>query len=127
MMLSNVGFVSFISCLFAPSTTSPTGMPLASTRRLRFVPDLRLSVGFGPVDFSPKRRLGHRRVNSLPPPIKLLLGVVRRQSRLPELFEDACFTPFLEAVVDCAWCAEASGQRLPLASCSEDVEDRVHR
>jgi len=53
-MLSSVGFMSFMSCLLAPATVSPMGMPWPSTRRLRFVPDLRLSVGFGPVLFSPQ-------------------------------------------------------------------------
>ena len=38
-MLSSVGSVSFISCLFAPPTARLTGMPFPSTSRLRFVPD----------------------------------------------------------------------------------------
>ena len=75
-MLSSVGFVSFMSCLLAPATVSPMGMPWPSTRRLRFVPDLRLSVGFGPVLFSPKGGLGDRRVNRLPTPLQPFLGVV---------------------------------------------------
>src|SRR3972149_6359228 len=84
-MLSRVGFVSFISCLFAPSTASPTGMPLPSTRRLRFVPDFRLSVGLGPVYFSPERRFGHRSIHRLPLPVKPFLRVILLQPFLPSL------------------------------------------
>jgi hypothetical protein len=40
--------------------------------------------------------------------------------------EEVGLAPFLEAVMDGAWCAEASRYRLPLASGSEDVEYRVH-
>ncbi len=83
VMLSSVGFVSFMSCLFAPSTASPMGMPLPSTRRLRLVPDFRRSVGLGPVYFSPKRSLRHRSIHSLPFPVKPLLGIVFPQPRFP--------------------------------------------
>src|SRR5712691_3061526 len=53
-MLCSVALVIFMSCLLAPSTHTPSGTPLPSTRILRFVPDLALSVGFGPVLFSPR-------------------------------------------------------------------------
>ena len=43
-MLCSVALVIFMSCLLAPSTDTPSGTPLPSTRILRFVPDLALSV-----------------------------------------------------------------------------------
>jgi hypothetical protein len=39
------------SCLFAPLTKITSGMPLASTTMCRLEPNLRLSVGFGPVSW----------------------------------------------------------------------------
>ena len=68
-MLCSVALVIFMSCLLAPSTDTPSDTPLPSTRILRFVPDLALSVGFGPVLFSPKRRFCNHSIHSLPFPI----------------------------------------------------------
>src|SRR5438132_8263773 len=48
-MFLSVGSASFMSCLFAPATATARGIPFPSTRMLLFVPDLDLSVGFGPV------------------------------------------------------------------------------
>lgn len=49
-----------MSCRLVPSSTvTAIGTPLPSTSKLCFVPDLALSVGFGPVLFPPKRSLCH--------------------------------------------------------------------
>ena len=61
-MLSRVSRASLKSLRFAPATTMARGTPLASVSKLRLVPPLARSVGFGPVFFSPERRLGHRPV-----------------------------------------------------------------
>jgi hypothetical protein len=49
--------VIFMSCLLAPTTDTLTGNPLPTTNILRLVPDLLLSVGFGPVLFPPRGAL----------------------------------------------------------------------
>ncbi len=53
MMLSMVSSASLKSLRFAPATTMARGMPLASVSKLRLVPRLARSVGFGRVLFHP--------------------------------------------------------------------------
>src|SRR5215469_2783671 len=98
-MLSNVASTNFLSCRLAPSMASPTGMPLASTNRLRLAPSLPRSVGFLPVFFPPEGRLGHAPVHRQPPPVQPLQRVVLLQAVLPKLLEDAGLDPLLEAAV----------------------------
>src|SRR6516164_9743477 len=126
-MLSKVCRASFMSLRLAPSTARPTGMPLASTRRLRLAPLLPRSVGFLPVFSPPEGRLGHAPVHAQPAPVDALQVVVGHQARLPQGLEDAILDPALEAVVGGGAGAEAGGvQRLPLAAGAEHEEDGFH-
>ena len=52
-MASLVGPVNFMACPLAPATARPMGMPCPSVSKLRLVPDLPPSVGWGPVPFPP--------------------------------------------------------------------------
>jgi hypothetical protein len=111
----------------APSTASPTGMPSASTSRLRLAPFLARSVGFLPVFFPPERRLGHAPVHRQPGPVQALPVVVGQEAGLPERLEDALLHPELEAVMGGGPGAEAGGvQGLPLAAGAQDIEDGFH-
>src|SRR5438270_4883827 len=98
-MLSSVARVSFMSLRLAPSTASPTGMPSASTSRLRLAPFLARSVGFLPVFFPPEGRLGHAPVHAQPGPVQAPQVVVGQQAGLPHGLEDAGLDPLLEAVM----------------------------
>lgn len=53
-MLAIVSRASLKSTRFAPATASPSGIPADSVITLLFVPDLALSVGFGPLFPPPK-------------------------------------------------------------------------
>src|SRR4029450_12998839 len=92
-MLSKVSRAIFMSVRLAPSTASPTGMPSASTSRLRLAPSLPRSVGFLPVFFPPQRRLGHAAVHAQPGPVDPLPVVVGHQPGLPHRQEDAALDP----------------------------------
>src|ERR1022692_2965206 len=98
-MLSRVARVSFMSLRLAPSTARPTGIPSASTNRLRLAPCLARSVGFFPVFFPPEGRLGHAPVHRQPGPVNAFPVVVGHQAGLPHLLEDAGLHPLLETVV----------------------------
>src|SRR5205807_3174670 len=98
-MLASVSRTSFMSGRLAPSTAKPTGMPSASTSRLRLAPRLPRSVGFLPVFFPPEGRLGQAPVHRDPGPVQALPVVVGHQAGLPEGLEDARRDPFLETVV----------------------------
>jgi hypothetical protein len=116
-----------MSLRLAPSTASPTGMPSASTSRLRLAPRLARSVGFFPVFFPPEGRLGHAPVHRHPGPVQALQVVVGHQAGLPHVLEEAGFDPLLEAVMGGRSRAELGGvEGLPLAAGAEDEEDGVH-
>src|SRR3954453_2176453 len=116
-MLASVARVNFMSLRLAPSVARPTGMPLASTSRLRLAPRLPRSVGFLPVFFPPEGRLGHAPVHAQPGPVDAHEFVVGHQAGLPQRLEDAGLDPLLEAVMGRGSGAEAGGvQGLPLAT-----------
>src|SRR5437588_11409082 len=98
-MLPRVSRAIFMSLRLAPSTARPTGMPSASTSRLRLAPRLPRSVGFLPVFSPPERRLGRAAVHRQPGPVDPLPAVVGQQPVLPQRPEDALPLPALEAVV----------------------------
>src|SRR5450759_451461 len=108
-MLSRVGSAIFMSCVFAPDTANPIGMPHPSTSMLLFVPDFALSVGFGPVLFPPERGLRHRGVHRLPLPVYPVRRVVLEEALPPHALEDARLPPLLEPVVDRALPPPGSG------------------
>ena len=126
MVACNVRSTSFISCRFAPSTTTAMGMPWPSVSRLRLVPLLPRSVGLGPVPFSPQGSFGHGSVHGLPFPIKAVLGIVLYQSFLPKPLKHPGSPPFLESVMHRAGRSEAPRQSLPLAGGAQHIEDPVH-
>src|SRR5438270_9385519 len=116
-MLSSVASTSFLSCRLAPSMASPSGMPLASTSRLRLAPSLPRSVGFLPTFFPPERGFRHRPVHRQPVPIDPLQRVVFLQADSPQPEEDTGLGPFLEAAVGRTLRADAGGaQGAPLAA-----------
>src|SRR5262245_18036751 len=126
-MLSKVSRASFMSLRLAPPTASPTGMPSASTSRLRLAPSLPRSVGFLPVFFPPQRGLGRAPVHAQPRPVDPPPVVVGQEAVLPQRQEDALLDPQLEAVVGGGAGAEAGGgQRLPLAAGAQHEQDRLH-
>src|SRR5437867_1220455 len=106
-----------MSLRLAPSTATPTGMPSASTSRLRLTPRLARSVGFFPVFFPPERCLGHTPVHAQPGPVDAFPIVVGHQARFPHGQENARRDPFLEAVVGRGAGTELGGiERFPLAT-----------
>ncbi|AFU57847.1 hypothetical protein Ngar_c09050 [Candidatus Nitrososphaera gargensis Ga9.2] len=125
-MLSSVSAAAFMSCVLAPSTTTPMGTPLPSTRRLLLVPDLALSVGFGPVLFSPEGRFCHHAIHRLPFPVDSFLYVVFQQALDPHAPEHTSLPPLLEPVKYGGRCAQAARERVPLAASTQDVEDGTH-
>src|SRR3954453_18827821 len=98
-MLASVARVNFMSLRLAPSVARPTGMPFASTSRLRLAPRLPRAVGFLPVFFPPERRFGLAAVQPQPGPVDAFPAVVGEQASLPQGLEDAGLDPLLEAVV----------------------------
>src|SRR5262245_18680459 len=108
-MLARVSRTIFMTGRLAPSTASPTGMPSPSTSRLRLTPCLARSVGFLPVFFPPKGRLGHAPVHRQPGPVDPRPVVVGHQAGLPHRLKDARLDPALEAVMRGRAGAEAGG------------------
>lgn len=88
---------SLKSFLFAPATGQESGMPFLSVVKLRFVPILALSVGFFPIFFPAKRRLGHCPVRTAKTPINTFYLIIYFQIMFPNLLEYSLFHPFLES------------------------------
>ncbi len=118
---------SLKSLTLAPATAKPIGTPAPSVNRLRLVPRLARSVGFGPV-FSPAQRgLGHRSVGAQPAPIDALQFVVFHQSQAPHAPEYTLGRPLLKSIVSGRTRTDARRvQGVPLAAGSKYKEDRVH-
>src|SRR5574337_1821450 len=103
-------------------------MPSPPVRRLRLAPNLLRSVGFFPVFFSAERSLGHGPVHTLPLPIQSLQFLVHLQTVSPQSQEHARFPPFLEPPVGRRTRTNPRGvQCIPLTSCPQNEQDRVHR
>src|SRR5205807_6985359 len=123
-ILSRVSAANLLSGRLAPPTANPSGMPSASTSRLRLTPFLARSVGFLPVFFPPERRLGHAPVHAQPGPVDPLPVVVGHQAFLPHLLEDARRDPLLEAIMGGGTRTKAGGvQRRPLTAAAQHEED----
>src|SRR5947209_7072582 len=126
-MLSRVASTIFMSLRLAPSTATPTGIPLASTSKLRLTPFLPRSVGFLPVFFPPEGCFAHAPIHTQPRPVDTFPVVVGHQAGLPHGQKDALLYPALEAVMGCGTGAKAGGiQRFPLAAGAEHEEDGFH-
>jgi hypothetical protein len=93
---------------------------------LRLTPPLPRSVGLGPVFFPAQWSFGHRSIHRKPVPLNPADLIELLDSGLPELEEDACFHPLLKSIMCRRMCAQLSlVQSLPLASGSQDKEDRI--
>src|SRR5258707_10171454 len=126
-ILLSVPATIFMSLRLAPSTARPTGMPAASTNKLRLVPCLARSVGFLPVFFPPEGRLGHAPVHAQPRPVDAFPVIVGQQAGFPHPLKDTSLHPFLEAVMGRRPRAEAGGvQGFPLTAGAEHKENRLH-
>jgi hypothetical protein len=102
------------------------GTPSASVNKLRLTPFLARSVGFGPHFFPAQRGLGHGPIHRLPCPIDPFQLVILQQASFPKPPENARLDPLLEAIMGGAAGTNARGiQRVPLAACPQDKEDRV--
>src|SRR5688572_9181947 len=99
-MLSKVSSTNRMSCVLAPLTTTPNGMPSPSVSNERFVPDLPRSVGFGPVFFPTERSLRHGSVDALPVPLDAFEFVVFLQGHPPDPCEDLLGDQKLEVAVE---------------------------
>src|SRR5713101_939234 len=127
-MPSSVSRAILKSFLLAPSMARPTGTPLASTRMLRLVPSLALSVGLGPVFFPSQGSLGHRSVHGEPFPVDAFQLVIGQEASSPKFQEDARLQPLLEAPVGRGARTNSRGvQSVPLAPGAEHKENGIHR
>ena len=126
-MLSMVASTIFMSLRLAPSTATPTGIPSASTSRLRLTPCLARSVGFFPVFFPPEGSFGHAAVHAQPRPVDALEFIVGLQTGLPHGQKDAGVEPLLETVVRRGARTKAGGiEGLPLATGAEHKQNGFH-
>jgi hypothetical protein len=118
---------SLQSFRFAPSTTRPIGIPRPSVNRLRLVPRLARSVGFGPVFFPAERSLGHRPVHREPLPVDPFQLVVSEESAFPERAKHSSLSPLLKSAVGRRRRADAGGfQCIPRTAGPQDKQNRGH-
>ena len=120
----------FMSNLFhiplIPFTVIPREMPWPSTRRVRFVPDLLLSVGFGPILFSPTRCFCYYTIHWLPFPVDtnfFIILFLDHQSTYVWILHlvsipDICHVQY--------WMHQDFVVVLPLTSSTCYVEDSIH-
>src|SRR5688572_16515915 len=124
-MLSKVSSTRRMSCVLAPLTAMPKGIPAPSVSNDRLVPDLPRSVGFGPVFPPTERSLRHGPVDALPFPLDAFEFVVFLQGQLPEFGEDALCDQQLEVAVQAASRPELRRRGFPLTAGSQHIEDPV--
>ncbi len=94
--------------------------------RLRLTPLLPRSVGFLPVLSPPERCLRHRSIHAQPVPVDALQFIKLLDTGVPELQEDACLDPLLEAVMSGGFGTQVGlVEGLPLAASAKNVEDGI--
>src|ERR1700712_539287 len=98
-MLSMVSATNLKSTVLAAATHSPIGTPDPLVNKLRLVPLLARSVGFGPVFFPTERRFGHCAIERLPVPFDAFKFVIFFQTQFPQPTEYPGFRPFLKSSV----------------------------
>src|SRR5688500_12181748 len=125
-MLSKVSSTKRMSCVLAPLTAMPMGIPAPSVSNDRLVPDLARSVGFGPVFPPSERSLGHRPIDALPLPLNTLKFVILLQRHAPKVSEDSFGNQRLKVAVQAASRTELDRNSLPLASCPQNIKDTVN-
>jgi len=112
-----------LSCRLAPLATNDSGMPRASTRRLRLRPFFSPVRGVRPHAFQRQRCFSCRPIDALPTPGDALHLVVFGQAGSPNLQEKALPMPVLKVCMHGARAAILFGQRLPLAASTKHVDD----
>lgn len=93
-ILSRVAVNSFTSCTCAPSTTCDSGIPQASTRRLRLVPFFPPIRRIWTNRFNCKRRFYHAAIDALPSPRYAFHLIIFCQAGFPEPFKKTGSNPF---------------------------------
>src|SRR6516165_1791049 len=124
-MLLSVSSTSRLSCVLAPLTVMPIGIPAPSVSNDRLVPDLARSVGFGPVFPPSKRCFGHCSIHALPFPLDALKFVVFLQRHAPKPGEDSFADQSLKVPVETAPRTELDRGRFPLAAGTQHIKDTV--
>ena len=87
----HVALVIFMSCLLVPSAHTPVVILYHLPEYYVLYLNSPLSVGFGPVLFSPKRCFCNNTIHSLPFPIDPSFFMVHNQSINPHLLENTSF------------------------------------
>ena len=124
-MAAKVGSRSFTSCRCAPLTTNDSGIPRASTSRLRLVPFFPPIRRIGAYGFLRQRRFHHRAVYTLPGPSDVFHRVVLREPLSPHLHKHASLLPVQEVFMHRACASVFFRQCLPLAAGTEHIHDRL--
>src|ERR1039457_2321229 len=122
-MESKVWASSFTSCRLAPLTISESGMPVPSINKLRLVPFPPPIRGVVAHRFQCQRSFALRAVIALPFPGDPLQFIVFRQTRLPQLAEEARRAPLLKAPMHGTGAAKTFRQGFPLAARAQDIHD----
>jgi hypothetical protein len=100
-------------------------MPLPSVNKLRLVPPLARSVGFGPVFFPPERGFGHRSVHALPTPVDAFQVIVFEQRHRPKTLKNPALDEHLKIAMQRAARSELRRDGFPLTAGSHYIEDTV--
>jgi len=124
-MLSKVASTNRLSCVLAPLVVMPNGMPLPSVNKLRLVPPLARSVGFGPVFFPPERSFGHCSVHTLPTPVDAFQVIVLQERHRPKSLKNTALDEHLKIAMQRATRSKLRRHGFPLTAGSHDIEDTV--
>jgi hypothetical protein len=100
-------------------------MPLPSVNKLRLVPPLARSVGFGPVFFPPERGFGHCPVHALPTPVDALQVIVLQKRHRPKTFKNSALDEHLKIAMQRAAGPELWRNGFPLATGPHYIENAV--
>jgi len=122
-MASSVWASSFTSCRLAPATISESGAPRPSTSRLRlvpFFPPIGRVISHGLLR---QRRFALCPVQALPFPSDSRQVVILRQPSAPQAHKESFLLPWLKVMVNGAGAAETLGERLPLTTGAEHIDD----
>src|SRR5262249_36761528 len=107
----------------APSVTNARGIPAPSVRRLRLVPSLPRSVGLGPVAAPPKGALFMAPSRACQSQLSASQFIISQQLCQPQYFEEACLFPLLKTIMDSRAGSQFAGQRVPLDTCTQNVNN----
>src|SRR5450432_264524 len=122
-MLSNVIASSLTSCRLAPLTIRDSGTPAPSTNKLRLLPFFPPIRGVVAHRFLRQWRFALCPINALPFPSNPFHLVILGQTSLPQRQEKSLPAPALKMFVNRTGAAERLGQRLPLASGPQHINN----